>query len=127
LRHAHVLTHIVLSDYSLKAYQADQLSGRDELTLKRNVFDRLDAESISKYESSKHEMTIREKLDHLKHERERMGGNTDSNHPSPQVPTQSATDATLHQKTGSQRQRLPEAIEAERRRAEATAKAPESK
>jgi hypothetical protein len=97
------------------AYQEDQLSARDEVSLKRNVFDRIDPVTIQKYQTESEDMSVRDRLDHLKHEKERLQGKNEAE--SSVVPsTSSEQPARTSGPTPYLRQRLPEAVEAERRR-----------
>lgn len=96
------------------------------------MFDRLDPEEIKNFEASKHDSETRERLEHLHIEKERVQSpNATSNeeyHASSSSPSHlSANTHKTHGPTPYLRQRLPEAIEAERRRNESIGHADEEK
>jgi hypothetical protein len=118
----------------MSAYQHSHLSSKEEVSLKRNILDNIRLDEIRKYEQSQSDMTTRDKLDHLKHERERL--RVPPSEPTPVSPTAPPPDhapSTPRSRTNGPtpylHRRLPEAVEAEKRRAEAQTpeETPESK
>ena len=97
----------------------NELSARDQLSLRRNIFEKLSSDVILKQEIQRQEMTAKDKIEHLKNERERLSKTQPKpSSSSPQSPASAPSDTPTTSKPShtSPRQRLPEAIEAERRR-----------
>lgn len=103
------------------ARDAGRLTFNEENLLRENVLHKLNTTAIYQQEAEKHDMSIRDRLEQLKSEQER----TKEYSPAPaaessQAPSYppSSTTPVIHPTgpTPYLRQRLPEAVEAERRR-----------
>lgn len=104
--------------------------------LRLNILDRLDVAGVQAYEAEKRDLSLRDKLEHLKSEKERamkaIGINTPStdNPSTPEVPPAEIPAHTAPKLSGPTpylHKRLPEAIEAERKRNEAKSDQPPSR
>lgn len=106
----------------MQGYVSERLTGKDMVSLRRNVFNKLDADAIVKHEQAKRDLTAREKLEHLQHEKELISGKKRKSEPQGAASTHEAASTTLEGTSPPaviHRPRLPEAVEAERRRAAA--------
>lgn len=106
------------------AHDAGRLSYEEDNLLRENVMHKLDTGAVYKHEAEKHDMSIRDRLEHLKSEQERTKSSSLTSATDGSTPSSSSTPAIVHPSgpTPYLRQRLPEAVEAERRR---TSSAPE--
>lgn len=102
----------------MKGWDQSRLTAEQDRLLRVNIFEHLDSKAIYKLESEKHDMTIRDRLEHLKNEQERTGSESPTAaNEAVQGPTPTSPSvATPSGPTPYLRQRLPEAVEAERRR-----------
>ena len=107
----------------MRAYDADLLTSKEIALLRVNVFEKLDAKAIQKQELEKHDLSVKDRIEHLKNEQQRLHGSKPSEasvaEPVHHTPPSSHSQSTRPTgRTPYLGQRLPEAVEAERRRSE---------